>query len=1385
MKNFFVILCALLFASPAAQAGLLPIEPFPRNEVRLTPSVWLDAQKRDGEYLLSLEPDRLLHCFRVTAGLPARGASYEGWENAKAGLRGHVVGGHYLSALAMMYASTGDSRFKERGELMVADLAKCQAANPRGYVGAFPDSFFDTLEQGKRGAIPYYTIHKTLAGLVAQYEECGNAQALDVAKKLALYLVVRNEKFTHQQLLELHVSKYEAGGIVESLWDIYALTKEEKIKELAINMEQTLFLDDLANQKDNLTGRHGNTHIPLVLGAMRRYELMGEARYLELAKYFWDRVVVDRGWATGGTTGPGENWGEAGKLAGIMSLTTHETCKTHNLLRLSRKLFMATGDSRYADYYNRAHLNGILGTEGPEPGQLEYYVPMATGYHRWYGFPDKSMWCCYGTGMENFSKLGDSVFFRTDDALYINQFIPCVLDWKEKNFQLAIETKYPEDEVVNFVVKSGSGKLSLRILQPSWAGQGVAVSVNGKAVPMKTENGFIVVDGSWKTGDEVSVKFPMSLRSIPLPDDPQQVAIAYGPVILAGIVDRPNERAFMTARAADPQPDSERMKKAYYFLADSPDNLSWLKPVAGKPLHFQTEGQPFNISFQPFYSVTSERYGIYWPILAKDSDRQRGMDVENQTLDLLREMDAYKAGEQTGKIEQGFAKFITDSAVSAYHERLRLGMAKVFKDAGQDAKSTETLKSLAAPFIGFKRAEAIMAILGDEAETHGVRPLVMDDYDKYGDAAADRDIVDGVPVVKTKDARARYVYFGFTTKGKAALTRKSVRITMKYRCDSAPVLHYDSVTAPYASVKPTKIETVNGWKIATFDCPNALFAGRLNLHASLRVTASDSAILMIADLKAAPTENPSHAAREQAAYDLVIYGGTPAGITAAIAAAREGASVAVIEPSAHIGGMVSGGLSSTDTGDPTTIGGIAREFFTRADAKYNDPKKTATPFEFWKVEPHVAKKTFHEMIVEAGVKVVIKQSMQSVTVENHRIMSLTTKDGTTYRGKMFVDATYEGDLMARAGVKYTVGREGRDEYGESLAGFLPAALRPRTLEFMTKPGTDYIHGTPCELPARDATGKLYWGITDKPWPALGSGDTLVQSYNFRVVITRNKDNMVPFPKPKNYYPERYGLLLELIRHYPGIKFPRIVYIGWIPGGKSEINASGLIFSTDYWGGSTDYPEGDEATRARIWQDHIDYVQGLLWFLGHDERVPEQLRKETNGWGLCRDEFADNGHWPYALYVREARRMIGRYVMRQQDCQEDLTKSDAIAMGSFILDSHAYQRLVTPEGNVTDEGNFDVKSKPYQIPYRSITPQRAQCENLLVPVCLSATHVAYGSIRMEPVYMSLGHASGIAAVAALRADVAVQDIDVKTLLSRLLATKQVLSLPPQTKVSEAP
>lgn len=510
-------------------------------------------------------------------------------------------------------------------------------------------------------------------------------------------------------------------------------------------------------------------------------------------------------------------------------------------------------------------------------------------------------------------------------------------------------------------------------------------------------------------------------------------------------------------------------------------------------------------------------------------------------------------------------------------------------------------------------------------------------------------------------------------------------------------------------------------------------------------------------------------------FDVVIYGGTPAGIAAGVAAAREGASVVVIEPTKWIGGMVAGGLSSTDKGREDTIGGIAREFYTRAAERYADPKA------LWYAEPHANLETFETMLREAKIEVVRGQRLKTVARDGMKIAALTTQDGRSYAGRVFIDATYEGDLMARAGVSYIVGRESVETYGEKLAGFRPEQVRNFPLEVMTQgcpcvggAGPHYVHGAPTKIAARDAAGKLLWGVTESA-AAPGSGDALTQAYNFRFCATQRADILVPWPKPRNYQPERYALLRRLIEAYPGIPFSRLVHLGKIANGKVDLNAQGL-FSTDYVGGNVGYPDGDDATRERIWQDHVDYLQGFFWFLAHDPQVPEKLRAETQSWGLCRDEFTDHDHWPYALYVREARRMKGEYVMQQKDVQREITKPDVIAMGSFIIDSHIVQRLVDADGTVIDEGAFDAPAKPYQIPYRSLTPNRDECDNLLVPVCLSSSHIAYGSIRMEPVYMACGEAAGVAAQMAVAGNSSVQAVDIAALKTKLRARKAVLELP---------
>jgi hypothetical protein len=337
------------------------------------------------------------------------------------------------------------------------------------------------------------------------------------------------------------------------------------------------------------------------------------------------------------------------------------------------------------------------------------------------------------------------------------------------------------------------------------------------------------------------------------------------------------------------------------------------------------------------------------------------------------------------------------------------------------------------------------------------------------------------------------------------------------------------------------------------------------------------------------------------------------------------------------------------------------------------------------------------------VKVVTTQSLKSITKEGARITSLTTADGTTYQGKMFMDASYEGDLLAAAKVSYIVGRESRAHYGEPLAGYYPMPIRPRTVEVMESDcpsiggkGPAYIHGTPASISGLGADGKPIFGVFPASKLQPGDADHRTQAYNFRICVTQRPDIFVPFPKPANFEASRYELLLRLIQAFPGVRFGRLFHIGLTSHSKYDLNAQGL-FSTDYPGANFGYPDGDAATRTRIWQDHIDFTQGMFWFLGHDERVPRSLREQALSWGLCKDEFADNNHWPYALYIREGRRMIGEHVMVQKDLQTDIFKEDGVGMGSFLIDCHIVQRILAEDGTVRDEGSFqDTPALPYHI-----------------------------------------------------------------------------------------
>jgi hypothetical protein len=505
---------------------------------------------------------------------------------------------------------------------------------------------------------------------------------------------------------------------------------------------------------------------------------------------------------------------------------------------------------------------------------------------------------------------------------------------------------------------------------------------------------------------------------------------------------------------------------------------------------------------------------------------------------------------------------------------------------------------------------------------------------------------------------------------------------------------------------------------------------------------------------------PAFAAQK---FDVVVYGGTAGGVIAAVSAAREGLKTALIEPGHHLGGMVSGGLSDTDFGKKEVIGGYALEFYGRVARHYQLSRYGVSVA--WYHEPHVAEDIFRQMLKEAHVTVFENHPLReknAVRKDGLRLSEIELDNGDVFAAGIFMDSSYEGDLMAQAGVSYTYGREGAAQYDESLAG-----VRGKTP----------FHQFLVNISPYDDRHHLLPEISSEKLLPPGSPDKKVQAYNYRMCLSEAPDNMLKFPKPEGYDAHRYELLARLIaaRAQAEGKVPSIntfLKIDPIPNGKCDVNNNGA-FSTDYIGGSYDYPEGDYKTRARIAKAHRDYQAGVFYFLANDSKVPEVLRNQLNHWGLAKDEFVDTDHWPNQLYIREARRMIGEYVVVQKDLQTELTKADPIGMGSYNSDSHNLQRIVDADGFVRNEGDMQVAVKPYQIPYRVMLPKRSEASNLLVPVCFSASHVAYSSLRMEPQYMIIGQAAGVAAKLAIDNHQPVQEIDTAALTVRLAKQKAIL------------
>lgn len=510
-----------------------------------------------------------------------------------------------------------------------------------------------------------------------------------------------------------------------------------------------------------------------------------------------------------------------------------------------------------------------------------------------------------------------------------------------------------------------------------------------------------------------------------------------------------------------------------------------------------------------------------------------------------------------------------------------------------------------------------------------------------------------------------------------------------------------------------------------------------------------NSLLFVAMFLAKPAY-PQHPSQPQ--YDICVYGGTSSGVIAAYTAAKSGKSVLLIEPGKNLGGMSSGGLGLTDIGNKYAISGLALDFYRRIGQHYGK-------FEQWIFEPHIAENLFLDYIKRAKVEVLYENRLTGLTKDGKQITEITLESTkkknqkNRVKAKMFIDCTYEGDLMAKAGVSYVVGREANEQYKETFNG----------VQLMN--GHQLPDGIdPYKIPG-DASSGLLWGIQPGVLEKDGSGDKKVQAYNFRICLTNNKENLVPITKPENYQPEKYELLLRQMEKRPWKSLQDGFIWSGMPNGKTDINNRNG-FSTDMIGMNWEYPDASYNRRAEIWKAHVDYTKGLLYFVGNDPRVAEHIRAEIKQWGYPKDEYTGNGNWSHQLYVREARRMVGSLVMTQHHCQGKELVNDGVGMAAYTMDSHNCNRLVV-NGMVKNEGNVEEGGfGPYPISYRAIVPKANEVSNLLVPVCLSATHIAYGSIRMEPVFMVLGQSAAIAAVQAIDKKQTVQQVDIAQVQAKL-------------------
>jgi len=595
-------------ASTSASREVVALQalPFPMKNVRLHEGAPNSAAEANRKYLKNLAPERLLHTFRLTAGLPSSAEPLGEWEKPDCELRGHFAGGHYLSACALAFASSGDEELKHNADLVVSELAKCQSQHKNGYLSAFPLEWFDRLRDGVNVWAPFYTYHKIMAGHLDMYTLAGNEQALETVEKMAGWVRNWTDPLGEQQMQR--VLQVEYGGMGEVLANLYGVTGKQEYLKLALRFDKKGFFDPLAAHRDELKGLHANTHIPQVIAAARLYEVTGDKRYWNISDYFWSEVTSERAYCTGGISNF-EFWRtDPGVLSTQLSGDTAEDCCEYNMMKLTRHLFAWSPQPRYMDYYERLLFNHRLGTIDPETGTTVYFLPLGGGYSKIFAKPFDSFWCCSGTGAEEFAKLTDSIYFHDENSIFVNLYIASDLNWPEMGIRLSQRTSFPEEQGTTLTVSAAKPvDVDLKLRIPYWAKNG-AVKVNGRTVPAFADaSSYFVLRGPWANGDRIELSLPMHLHPAPMPDNESLQAVMYGPLVLAARFDvEPRGKWYRHYQAQTKQEPAPSLQ----FNGKVSDPSSWLQQADGK-LAFSTVSQQNPVTFVPLSSILHERYFVY------------------------------------------------------------------------------------------------------------------------------------------------------------------------------------------------------------------------------------------------------------------------------------------------------------------------------------------------------------------------------------------------------------------------------------------------------------------------------------------------------------------------------------------------------------------------------------------------------------------------------------------------------------------------------------------------------------------------------------------------------------------------------------------------------